>query len=539
VLELVRAALNGLGFDPAGGQGPVPEDLVFVGNRYLAWIDQTGFFGKMNGLWVLNGQPGDGLDFVVTDGELNGERRPVNMFLPGEDGEGRWPAGYKGAEHLEFANAVAEGSDPCADGWCNQYSLNEAPPITRPGIPWWTACNSGTRAWNEPALPIVDQEISGGLRLVYEGPLVKEADKDTRYDGDACHANYLFPDPDLDDGPAVATRHPVYLRVGYELFSDVDYFDRTMQFRNPAGNPEFFGAGNLGLTGGFIFTDWPSPHYLKRLNRYWRPEKHDIPLKWGDSIFLTLTGGTWTDLSNLPVLFTADVLTGRNDQALSLSATGAFAAGSSARVSHSGTDSRDVGVCLCSVHGGLEMGGGVLHSGGPNPDVSLPIAGGEMSAMATRRLELLRDAAGPQVVAHSYDAETDPALQHPIGRRDGDGWSANTVSDAPGYLSFGPYAIDWGGGSAEAVFFLMVDDDRPDGREDVVTLDIYDATARQVLATRVIRRSELRAPSTYQRFALDFDLEARIADQLEARVYWHDFYDVKLDKIIVHTAELP
>ena len=61
VLELVRAALDGLGFDQASGQGPVPQDRVFVGNRYLAWIDQTGFFGKMNGLWMLNAEPGDGL----------------------------------------------------------------------------------------------------------------------------------------------------------------------------------------------------------------------------------------------------------------------------------------------------------------------------------------------------------------------------------------------------------------------------------------------------------------------------------------------
>ena len=64
VLALVRAALAGLGFDPARGEGPNPDDRVFVGRFYLAWIDETGFHGKLNGLWTLNGAAGDALDFV-------------------------------------------------------------------------------------------------------------------------------------------------------------------------------------------------------------------------------------------------------------------------------------------------------------------------------------------------------------------------------------------------------------------------------------------------------------------------------------------
>src|SRR3954470_12456368 len=48
VLDLTQAALNGLGF--SGPEGPNQDDRVFVGRYYLAWIDQTGFYGKMNGL---------------------------------------------------------------------------------------------------------------------------------------------------------------------------------------------------------------------------------------------------------------------------------------------------------------------------------------------------------------------------------------------------------------------------------------------------------------------------------------------------------
>ena len=93
VLALVRAALAGLGFDPARGEGPNPDDRVFVGRHYLAWIDQTGFYGKMNGLWTLNGAEGEALDFVLVDGPgaaagepvlpRRGGRRPLALQLQG------------------------------------------------------------------------------------------------------------------------------------------------------------------------------------------------------------------------------------------------------------------------------------------------------------------------------------------------------------------------------------------------------------------------------------------------------------------------
>src|SRR5262245_46378786 len=59
IVTLVRAAIDGLGFDPATGEGPNEHDRFFAGRRYLAWIDQTGFYGKMNGLWALDGAVGD------------------------------------------------------------------------------------------------------------------------------------------------------------------------------------------------------------------------------------------------------------------------------------------------------------------------------------------------------------------------------------------------------------------------------------------------------------------------------------------------
>jgi hypothetical protein len=102
-------------------------------------------------------------------------------------------------------------------------------------------------------------------------------------------------------------------------------------------------------------------------------------------------------------------------------------------------------------------------------------------------------------------------------------------------MSYGPYAVDWGAGSAQAAFWLMVDNNNADNGK-VVTLDVYDADADQVLATREITRKEWRAPGVYQRFGLDFGLDGRAGHRIETRVYWHDISYVKLDKIVVNTS---
>jgi hypothetical protein len=376
VLALVRAAVAGLGFDPARGEGPNPDDRVFVGRFYLAWLDETGFHGKLNGLWPLDGAAGDALDFVLKDAG----GRPVNLFMPGENGDGRWPASYKGAEHLEFPSRTPEANDDpgCAQrDWCNQYGFNEAVPYRNGRIPWWGACNTGAEAFTARHPPTTVERIGSRLKLVYEARLVKEADGDGTFDGDACHADYLFAD---------GVRRPVFVRLGYEFDGEAHHFDRTLQVRNPAGNPPF--TGEMSFIGGFVLTGWPTPHPLKRLNRFWRPEVREVSLKWGDAA-VPLRPGQWNDLgARAPV--GSDVLVAWIDQPLTLSPQAAFVPGLALTLSHVGpADNRDVGACLCAVHGAIEMGGGLLHGGShPLQDRSLPVAGGAMSIEARRRLQV-------------------------------------------------------------------------------------------------------------------------------------------------------
>jgi hypothetical protein len=513
VKELVRAALDGLGF--AGPEAPNPNDRVFIGKHYLAWIDQTGFYGKMNGLWVLDGASGDALDFSLKDPD----GRPVNMFIPGEDGEGRFAGGYKGGEHVEFPNRVPEANDnpSCGNGdWCNQYGLNEAPPITNPRIPWWSACNAGAPSFTKKFDPAVVTELpDGGLKLVYEGPLVKEADGDGNYDGDACHQDYLFPDK---------VRRKVILRVGYELHPDKDYFDRTQQLYNPPGNPKL--AGDMSLIGGFVMTAFPEPHYLKRFHRFFRPEEKAIQIQWNGAV--TLPAATWTGLFGRAAP-TKDVIVAWAKQPFSVSATNDYAAGRAATIAHVGaSDNDDVGGCLCVVHGAIELGGGLIHAG-----TSLPIDGGQETIEGTRRLTVPSSVKLGSVSGKTYEPKS---MGHNVGRAEGDGWSANTGDDAAGHMLFGPYATDWGGGAAEAVFSMMVDNVTASD-DVVVTLDIYDGTTGTILSQREVRRREFRKASEFQRFTLDAGLEGRAGHKMEVRAWWQDKSYVKIGSLRVHLSD--
>ena len=509
VAELVKEALEGLGFAKDSQEGPGPSDRIFVGRYYMAWIDQTGFVGKINGLWRLNGAENDALNFVVRD---NG--RPLNFFIVGEKGDGTFAGGYPGSEHAEFPNTTPEPNDnpSCGDGdWCNQYAHDEAASITDPDIPWWSSCNKGQSAWDVVHEPIEAELVEGGIRLLWEAPLVKEADGDQNWDADDCHEHWLFPD---------GIRRPVYLQVGYELYANQTHVDRIMYFRNPEGNPEF--TGPMSVIGGFVLTGWPDAHPLKRLNAWVRPTVADL---WDPTHNLTLAFDTWND-HQLPHEG-GDEVFGWVKNAYSLSAFPEFIAGRSATLSHIGlSDNDDVGFCLCSVHGGLEMGGGLLHG-----EISLPIAGGSQSSEARRRLDLPGDPLPPQV--HIYQAETD--LGHAIGKAEADGWSANTADDDAGHLVFGPYATDWFGSSGSATFRMMIDNNSYDTLE-VVVLDIYDATAGKTLATLAITRDQFAEEWTYEEFYIDFDLTGSVGHSMEVRAYWKDISYLRIDWVKVVLA---
>ena len=500
---LVRRALDGLGMDAE--TGPNPLDRVFVNPRYIAWIDETGFYGKMNGLWALNGDV-DQLEFELLDGA-----RPVNTLVVGEFGRGAWPEGYKGAEHIEFPNATPEADDDpsCAasGSFCAQYSLNEALEYTDEDIDAWRSCNPGIASFSDHFPPIEVSVRSDGIRLMYEGPLTKEGDFGGSSTGSNCHRDFLFPD---------GIRRRVYARVGYDLGVDSHHIDRLIQIRNPRGNPEF--DGPFSFIGGFVMSRFPNPHPLKRLHHFVRPQDRAVNVQWNDRR-IDLEADAWTAMpTDTPA---QDVVLGWANQRVSLSSSPLFAQGKAFSISNHGpNENGDTGFCLCVVHGGIEMGGG-LRVG--------PVRGGVTSDISIRRLTLHDDVSTDVIFTRIYEAETD--LNHGVGRAEADGWAAN-VLDEPGHLIFGPYARDWGAQSITVTFRMMIDVVNASA-EEVVTIDVFDATAQEVVASTPLTRRQFNAALQYQDFDLYADLSERLNHQFETRVFWHDISYVRVDRVTV------
>lgn len=131
----------------------------------------------------------------------------------------------------------------------------------------------------------------------------------------------------------------------------------------------------------------------------------------------------------------------------------------------------------------------------------------------------------------SWEAED---LRHATGYAESDGWAAS-VENPQRHMTFGPYTTDIPVGSHDAVWKLMVDNNTADN-VDVVTLDAYDSTAGEMLASRTLTRKEWLAAWQYQLFYLPFSLnQARAGHAIELRTWYKGTSYVKVDRIGVAT----
>jgi hypothetical protein len=126
--------------------------------------------------------------------------------------------------------------------------------------------------------------------------------------------------------------------------------------------------------------------------------------------------------------------------------------------------------------------------------------------------------------------EAEATSFHQVGRRDGDGWSVRVGDPPQQYLQFGPYTTDVAAGKRQATWRLMVDDNRSNDTR-LLTLDVYDAASKRILATQDVTRKMFQAPMKYQEFSLNF--EATPGQKLEVRTYWHGGAYVRLDRTTV------
>jgi YD repeat-containing protein len=122
------------------------------------------------------------------------------------------------------------------------------------------------------------------------------------------------------------------------------------------------------------------------------------------------------------------------------------------------------------------------------------------------------------------------ALPHNVGYADRGGWAAS-VSNGSGHMTYGPYTTGVPVGSRVATWKMMID--VVDGANDnIVTIDVYDATADQILGAETIQRNEWHRNLTYPMFEVPFVFDAsRAGHSIELRTWYHAGAYVRVQKI--------
>lgn len=212
--SLATAADNGAGNIIDAG------DRLFARSDYLVWIDNTGFFGKLNGIWRLTKSPVCGVNVCDFASKLPDNRAPNNL-IPGEDGNGFTGTIPKGV-HFEIfdpntANVYFSTNDWVRNnGWC-----------------------SPTQGRFEDNPPVLD-DVNGGFHTFqWVAPLTHEAGNGQ------CHARDF-----LDDNDSNGIRASLDLIVTYHFHEDGLRIAEGVALRN--NGPEAVTLSQFGLVYGFV-----------------------------------------------------------------------------------------------------------------------------------------------------------------------------------------------------------------------------------------------------------------------------------------------
>ena len=129
-----------------------------------------------------------------------------------------------------------------------------------------------------------------------------------------------------------------------------------------------------------------------------------------------------------------------------------------------------------------------------------------------------------------------PSLDHETGRLESDGWLCQVGIDAPNlHMIYGPYDTTVPAGANTAQFRLSVDNNTAND-DPIVSVDAYDSTAGQVLASEVITRTQFPVAAQYTGFSLPFTVAAD-NHALELRVYWYGNAYTKVDWVGVTRSQ--
>jgi len=131
-----------------------------------------------------------------------------------------------------------------------------------------------------------------------------------------------------------------------------------------------------------------------------------------------------------------------------------------------------------------------------------------------------------------YEAEG-PQLSHGTGRPETDGWLCQTGIDTPNrHMIYGPYVTNIPEGKNQAFYSIKIDNNTANN-DNIVRIDVYDATDGKVLAYKDLTRKQFNQPAVYQVFTLDFINPA--GHSIEFRVWWYGTSYTKVDYVGVTT----
>ena len=497
VTELVERARDGLGFPER--EGPRAGDFMFVGKYYLAWIDNTGFSGKLNGLWALNADV-EQLDFVLAEPTPSGAR-PVSMLLPGEDGDGRWPRAYNGAEHYELPRFKNGRHD-------SQAGIREANHFTDAPA-WWRECintNDDPARW-DTAVGTTNVSLGDGqVSFRNESPLTIVA----RFHADSYPCGSPFPVSESDTTD-------LRLMSGYTMYGDSPVIERRYQMVN-AGDHAVANVGMEKLIGGQILTDWPYPHYLKQYQN-----------------FVAWDGADLEKFAPIPHSGQgqkSDFIRVRGTGSLTISAEASAGAGRSMTMNQQVENSgEDFGICLCIAHGGFEFTGSVL--AGQN----IPAKVGNENSYGPEQLRTLivggsrAGASLAQVSTKTINSDDESEGIHEVGRRDDRGWTAVAGQDLAGFMLYKKYLSLKARSVGQVVFYLEANAELA-SNEPLFEIDLV-LNGKQVLKKKIIKSGDFFDLNKNQRFVIDF--EAPEVGRIEPRVRWLGRGSVTLDSVVINS----
>ncbi len=125
------------------------------------------------------------------------------------------------------------------------------------------------------------------------------------------------------------------------------------------------------------------------------------------------------------------------------------------------------------------------------------------------------------------------SLPHNVGYAEGGGWAAD-VTLTSNHMTYGPYATDIAVGNNVAVWRVMIDA-VAGPNDNIITVDVYDATAGEILEIVTFERNQWAADFTYQMFEVPFVFDAaRAGHAVEFRTYYHSNAYVRVQRIGYH-----